>query len=786
MSEHMQLASKGVKTAKTSRFSPFCGAIPLVLSAMIYPSAPALAQESAPSTSDDSGYQERGSDGILLAALEPVYDRIVVTASKQDARRAAGSAHFIAPEDLETYEYNDINRILRMVPGVNIQEEDGYGLRPNIGLRGTGLDRSSKIALMEDGILIAPAPYSAPSAYYFPRAGRMESVEVVKGPAAIKYGPLTTGGAVHMFSTIVPEEFSGQVNFLYGEDNQTQVHANTGMTYRGWGGMDVGFMLETFQDRSDGFKQLDSGGNTGFDIQDYVGKLKLQSKPGAKINQSLEFKFQYSDEISDETYLGLTQADFDANPYRRYRASQLDEFDSEHRILQLTHNILFNDNIDLTTLVYRTDFQRNWYKLERAVDSVEGTASTSAILADPTRFADAFATLVGASGLVSADDALLLRANNREYYGQGIQTVLGVMFDLGETAHDLEFSIRYHEDEEDRFQWFDGYRMDNGQLIQTSAGVAGTESNRIGSAKAWAFFAQDKIEWNALTVTPGVRVEIIDLERKNYGTADPGRLGTALTIAKNDVEVVIPGIGVTYDLNDSTLLLAGVHKGFSPPSPGSTADAEESVNVELGFRKDFDFGGIELIGFYNDYSNLVGTCTASTGGGCLIGNQFDGGEVDVTGVEVTADWDLGEAFDIAVSIPLSLTYTYTNAEFMTNFVSGFGPWGSVMSGDRVPYIADHQINVGLGVVGDRWQTNLNINYTSETRAQAGQGPIPVADKIDGRGVVDVSASYDLTDRVTLYAKAENLLDETYIAARRPAGLRPGKPQTLSAGIKFAF
>ena len=66
--------------------------------------------------------------------------------------------------------------------------EDGVGLRPNIGMRGTSPDRSKKVTVMEDGVLISPAAYSASTAYYFPLITRMAQVRVLKGPAAILYG----------------------------------------------------------------------------------------------------------------------------------------------------------------------------------------------------------------------------------------------------------------------------------------------------------------------------------------------------------------------------------------------------------------------------------------------------------------------------------------------------------------------------------------------------------------------------------------------------------------------
>ena len=146
-----------------------------------------------------------------LAAVLPAYaqdtqiDNITIFGRATDVADVPGSAHVLDAEALEIFNDTDILRVLRAVPGVYLQEEEGFGLRPNIGIRGSGLDRSARIALLEDGVLIAPAPYSAPSAYYFPTQRRMSSLEVLKGPASVVVGPRTTGGALYMISlTPVP------------------------------------------------------------------------------------------------------------------------------------------------------------------------------------------------------------------------------------------------------------------------------------------------------------------------------------------------------------------------------------------------------------------------------------------------------------------------------------------------------------------------------------------------------------------------------------------------------
>ena len=175
-------------------------------------SAPAVAQET---TGPDDG--EVRAEQIADERRENPVDSIIVVGGRIDPYRIAGSADLIDSEDLRRFDHGDVNRVLRQVPGVNTQEEDGFGLFPNIGLRGSPVERSSNITLMEDGVLIAPAPYAAPAAYYFPAIGRMQAVEVTKGAAAIRYGPRTIGGAVNLRSTDIPTDgLAGYASGQYG------------------------------------------------------------------------------------------------------------------------------------------------------------------------------------------------------------------------------------------------------------------------------------------------------------------------------------------------------------------------------------------------------------------------------------------------------------------------------------------------------------------------------------------------------------------------------------------
>ena len=193
-----------------------------------------------------------------------------ILGNKFVAKNRTGAAYYLSTEELAQFDYTDINRALSKISGINFYEEDGFGLRPNISIRGTSPERSSKIAIMEDGILISPAPYSASSAYYFPSVARMQAIEVLKGSSQIQYGPYTTGGAINFVSTEIPEKFRGKISTSFGSFKTGQTHATIGNSSEKFG-----YMFEILNYNSDGFKSLNDDLNTGFDINEITSKIRL-------------------------------------------------------------------------------------------------------------------------------------------------------------------------------------------------------------------------------------------------------------------------------------------------------------------------------------------------------------------------------------------------------------------------------------------------------------------------------------------------------------------------------
>lgn len=701
-----------------------------------------------------------------------------------------GSGHYVGARALQIAGRNDIHRVLREVPGVTIQEEDGYGLRPNIGLRGSGSERSSAITLLEDGVPIAPAPYAAPAAYYFPSVGRMDGVEVRTGAGQIKYGPATTGGALNLIAAGIPVGSEARAEVELGPDDQRTLHARVGTSAASvpWlGGLGLGVVAEVRSDNVDGFKTIRGAGgtallgpggeefDTGFDKLDLFGRVRLSTAPTAAVFQSLTLTAGLTDEVSDETYLGLTDADFDATPYARYAGSQRDQMDADHGALRARHVAVFSDRVDLTTTAYRNAFARNWYKLDR-VDAGSGATGIASVLDQPAAFGAELAALRG-DGAGSLD----VKANNREYLSQGVQTTLGVR--AGNAL--VELGLRLHADEMDRFQWVDRYAIDGGQMTLATAGTPGTDSNRIESARAAAGFVQAEVALGRVTLTPGVRVETVRLRREDFGKEDVERTGLDLNIRENRSTAVIPGLGGVVELSPRWRVFGGLHRGYAPPDSRDETEPESSVNGEAGVR--YGEAGVEVqaVAFWTGYRNLLGSDLAAAGGGGTT-DRFNGGRVDVGGAEIGVSADAARLAGASASgwaAPVRLAYTLTDARFQSAFESDFEPWGTVAVGDELPYQARHRLFVRAGVERSGWSATLSANAVSAMRAVAGQGEIAAAERIDAHVVLDAVVEAPLPGGLVLTGRVLNLTDDAYAVARRPAGVRPGLPRTATLGLR---
>lgn len=698
--------------------------------------------------------------------------------------KLVGSGALVNFAKLQKLNQPDINKVLQTIPGINVRDEEGFGLRPNIGLRGTPVNRSAKITLMEDGILIAPAPYSDPSAYYFPTFARMEQLEVLKGSSQVKYGPYTIGGAINLISTSIPDSFKGFAQLSYGSFGTNQQRFWVGDSYKNFD-----YLFEVNRLASNGFKELPSGANTGFDRRDLMGKVRWHSDVNAPINQSLTLKFLTMSEDGNETYLGLTYNDFLKNSTRRYAATQKDLLDMNHQHISLTHSINPTNKLAITSTAYAAKTFRDWAR----VNSVGGV-SLANILADPITNGTAYSIMTGqTNGNVNFQSAA------RTYLVSGFQTNLKYDFETGEVRHQIQAGIRYHQDEADRYATQSTYLMSNATMVLNAAGVQGNAENQLRKAKSWASYLQYELVFNQLTISPGIRYENMELAFDNYGNNDIARLGTALKSATNQLDIFLPGVGISYALQDNMRVFGGVHRGFSPPgmpslsANTSQAKTETAINYELGYRINTKNLKLQAIGFLNNYQNILGSDNVS-GGGAGTGDMFNAGNAKIQGIEFSVEQNLWR-HSSKWRLPLSIAYTFNEAKFLQTFVNAGGDWGTgtINRGENIPFITPQLLTLSLGLESEKMDISLVSRYVGNTRIKTGNPSeiVPSSsakytdvNTIGDYWVVDVSGNYRLAKFISFFSTISNVLNNRYIVANLPQGYRPGMPFSVNFGVKI--
>ena len=409
-------------------------------------------------------------------------DPILVTYSETDWPRIGGAADTIDEDELEQLEYDDAHQIVESVPGVQTRTEDAYGLRVNIGIRGVTSDRSRKITLTEDGVLFGPAPYAAPAAYYFPLMTRMTGVELFTGPAVTLFGPNTIGGALDLRSRSAPERGTvGMFDLAGGLDAYRKTHGYAGYGTERWGVLVEGLYLG-----SEGFKELDGGGDTGFDRGEGRAVLRWNSDPSDRVEHRLVLRGGMQAERSLETYLGLTDADARQSPDRRYAASALDRMQWLRWEARADYRLQVGEALRWTTTLYRNELERAWGKVDAFLDP--SAPPLFDVLNDPDSPRNRGYVEVLRGEQYSTDaEAIAWRRNGRSYYATGAQSAIRWRHARGRVRHDVEAGVRLHQDQVIRDHTERTLQMLDGDAVLED-GPARQSSDNDGRATALALW----------------------------------------------------------------------------------------------------------------------------------------------------------------------------------------------------------------------------------------------------------------------------------------------------------
>lgn len=687
-----------------------------------------------------------------LRARETQVD--VVGEAGDRLREIPGSVDLISREDLVRSRTFDANEVLRHVPGIVVREEAGpAAMRLSIGIRGLNPDRSRKVLVLEDGLPLALAPYGEPEMYYSPPVERMQRVEVVKGSGSILFGPQTIGGVVNFVTPDPPLRARTELDVTAGQRGLFVGRGTWGAT-RGRVGAFVGGLRK----QGDGFRRFD------FDINDASTKLTWQITE----RQSLAVKANYYDEISNSTYLGLTQPQFDADP--NANSVPGDELDVRRMFGSLHHRFVIDDRTFLTTTAFAYDTTRYWRRQDFDRAPVAGRAYVG-IDGDPS--------IPG--GAVYLRSTAFSR--DREFRVAGVETRLMRDHDAFGVRQALEGGARYLYE-----------RAIDQQAITDPAGTFRTlRDDERRPANAWSAFLQNRLFLgDRVTVTPGARIEHYAFTR-HILLAPRGGVPTPVDIKSDDVVTAfVPGLGATFTARPELTVFAGVHRGFAPPrvkdaitSSGVSLelDAEESWNYEVGTRW-APRGGVHLDAtvFVLDFANQIIPAALSGGATTTLVNS---GLTLHRGVEVSTGVDLARLTGRDRGLTADLRYTWLPT---ARFESG------VLAGNRLPYAPEHVTTLILGWRDARGLTvQVDGTFLSDQFGDDRNRTVGTADgtvgPVPAYGLWNASASYEFrrgTLRLSPFVTVKNAADRIYIASRAPQGIQPGPFRQVNVGVSMGF
>ncbi|MFT4517425.1 MAG: Fe(3+) dicitrate transport protein [Gammaproteobacteria bacterium] len=735
----------------------------------------------------------------LMIISAPIYAEEISPVSvfgSQDETQQAGSAHFISDDEMKEMGYTDAERVLRRIPGVYSQTEDGYGLRTNIGMRGTSALRTTKINVLEDGVPQGPAIYSNGSMYFFPDVGRMEGVEVLKGPAAIGNGPRTTAGTINFLSRSIPTVGAeGHYSATLGVDGFSRNH-----TYYGGNIGSIGYVFEYHDYRADGYKNIKGTGNNtdaGFDKQTDLFKLSY-TPVNSSWNQTFEITSSNTSETSNETYIGLTGADFAADPYQRYALSSIDQMDNDYHRYIFTHTMQPSSNMTITSKLYKTRYSRLWGKSGEMYVDPDGDGGN-------TNNATVKFSNIDMQGNCAGDTGIELRACNiltnqtamvaneyikrsmghRDYGMTGVQFV--VNHDIGN--HALEYGYRRHKDYRARNDsgFSQRYTVDaNGTMKWLSTlGEDGTQftDGELKDTDASSWHLKDVIAAGAFTHTLGIRYE--DTEKNDGTNGTPGS-------SKKDIQdsATMMAASTIYNMGGGQTMFVGFSEGHSPVDAGSAAtiEPEKSDNYEIGFRKQTNNSYFEVIAFYNDYSQLIDSCLEANGcASADSGSTTNKGSAEVEGIEFqyrlnnmfAAPQMKGMAGHSSVRYPLMISGMLQSSEYTGGETS--------FSGNSIAYVPDFQLYTSIGMETNNWSIALGAKYQDDTFTNDANtyrtGKAFIFDLHTG---MNVAVNSNGIKDARLFLNVDNLFDKVIVASEHEYGKRPNKPLSVMAGVKFDF
>lgn len=672
-----------------------------------------------------------GADATTAKAKEAVavLPQIEVVGQKDGAiAKQPGAVGMVSAEDMADIQPKSTEEALRNVPGVVIKPEEESAIVANIGIRGLSA-ADYKTLILEDGVPVAPGLFVGNGRYYNPRIQHIDTVEVLKGAASLRYGPSTIGGVINYISK-QPED-GVALSVRKGSFNTQEISAELGGASDS---KDAVFGAVITKATSDGFM------DKGYDLSDII----LKSGMAVGDDQWLGIKFSHYENDANISYRGIWKGEYESGA--THNPAPDDYFLTGRQGFDVNHEWEINDGMRLNTLVFWSETFRDYWRF-----STDNTASA-------------------AQGTWIYTDAV--NGNNRSFERNGVDTRLAVDHALFGIGNEAEIGMRYMTE-----KMFD-------QTINATRATPRTGTiaqDRIDSAESVALFAQNRfILTDRLAMTTGIRAEKYEQERRNLRTATDNLVDTSNT-------EYMPGLGATFQAIPELQLFGSIYKAFSPALNGDALsgmqdqelEAERSTNLEIGMRGENGATTYELTAFRMDFDNQIIPANSNSDF-----QNTNGGKTLHQGLEGAFGVELGAGFRFNTS----LTWIPT-AKFDGDRLNPDGTI-NIPDGKRVTYTPKLVGNVSLRYKADKLLTSLSAHYndkqytdTANTEAIVEQTSGFFIGEIDSYVTYNLNSTYTITQDLDVSASVKNLTDKRYIASLRQ-GIYVGTERSIDVGLRY--
>ena len=657
------------------------------------------------------------------------------------------------------------NELFRKIPGLNVVDEEGAGLRLNIGIRGLDPDRSRNVLVLEDGIPVALNPYGEPELYFTPPIDKMTGVEVLKGSGQILFGPQTTGGVVNLISANPPEKKSSTLRIKAGTGGFVSTYASYGNKID-----KVGFLVSYLNKRADNI------GATRFNLHDISAKMSIALSEKAKIG----IKLGLYDELSNSTYIGLTQNMYDKGGQDYLRMAPNDLLPVRRYHFSATHQYRFNKRLQLQTTAFAYSTTRDWRRQDFSF-SASAANQTGVVWGNPS---------------IPGGAIYMLKTNghrNRQFDVAAIESQLKWRTE----KQLLQVGIRLLAERANE-QFLIGNKPD------AVGGNLRDVENRNG--RAISLYVHDKIAiTKKLEINVGLRLENFDYSRNilrgRFMLNGVTTIADTNVVASNKLMAVIPGGGFNYSLEEGVTLFGGIHRGFAPPRTKDAITAEgialdiaqeDSWNSELGIRA--LLGNVvkaEFTFFSMDFKNQIIPVSQSSGNANATG-LANGGKTRHLGVEAGASFDLAKQMKKNFSLVFAANATWIDSRFSANRFIPIGANKVNVKNNLLPYAPSLMVNNSIEFESSKGAgIRLSGNFIGKQFADELNTVVASADGRNGlltsRYITDLSAFARLSKKQILFSLAiKNLTNERYIASRRPQGIRVGIDRQIVLGMEIKW